>query len=288
MSKIVLILCINVTLLFALDTLYIRPPQSTNDISHDYYYSLLQLVMDKTEATYGKTVVLLTTKNMSQMRALTELEKGEIIDVDWAGTSIEREKRLGTIFIPLNKGLLGYRVPVIRTSDSLLFSSLTTKEKLRTRPCIQGSHWPDSDILEAADFSVIRTPLFKSMYPMLINKRADWFPRGINEVYAEISSFDNEVIAFDKIIIAYPFPMYFFVQRERTTLKKRIETGLRTALHDGSFDQHMKNHKAFSSVFPLERFDKSHIIRIDNPFLSKETPLKDSSLWLQLGNMDNK
>lgn len=279
---ILLFLLVSVTLLFSEDTLFIRPAQSKDDISHDYYQSLLQLAMDKTEATHGKTIVLCTTKNMTQLRALTELQKGTILDVDWAGTSIEREQKLGTIYIPLNRGLLGYRIPVIRRSDSAQFAHIKNISDLQKIPCIQGTHWPDSDILDAAGLRVIRTPQFRSMYPMLINKRVDWFPRGINEVYAEVSSVGTEVLAFDQLIIAYPFPMYFFVNKARETLRKRIESGLRIALEDGSFDTHMRQHKAFASVFPLERLKGSTIIELKNPYLSEDTPLQDSTLWLQI------
>lgn len=283
MKQTFVIIFLFTALLTAEDTLFIRPAQSKDDISHDYYQSLLQLVMNKTEASHGKTVVLCSPKNMTQKRSLMELEKGSFIDVDWAGTSTEREKKLGTIFIPLNKGLLGYRIPVIRKADSALFASIHTIKQLQELPCIQGTHWPDSDILEASAIQVRRTPMFSSMYPMLINKRAAWFPRGINEVYAEVSSVGDAVMAYDDLIIAYPFPMYFFVQKRREQLRERIEMGLRKAIDDGSFDKHMKNHKAFASVFPLSRLDHSRIIHLKNPYLSKETPLEDTTLWLQIG-----
>lgn len=282
MIRMSLLLLLFTTFLFA-DTLYIRPAQSENDISHDYYFSLLQLVMDKTEKEYGKTTIVCKQAVMTQMRSLSTILHGDYIDVDWAGTAIDREKELGTIYIPLNRGLLGYRIPVIRAEDTTLFSQIKTVEQLKKVPCIQGTHWPDSDIMEAAGLHVKRTPQFGSMYPMLLNRRVKWFPRGINEVYAEVESVKGNLVAYDKLIVAYTFPMYFFVKKERTELIKRIDTGLRLALADGSFDTHMKSHKAFARVFPLDRLKNSTIIYLENPYLSERTPLNDTTLWLKIG-----
>ncbi len=261
------------------DTIHIRSQQSPADVSHNYYWSLLKLVAEKTEEIYGKTEIV-TTTNMSQKRAFTELRMGKIIDVEWAGTNIERENEFIPIRIPLNGGLLGYRVPAIRAEDTLKFKRIEHLNDLKKFRAVQGSHWPDSDILEYSGLPITRVALFSSMYPMLKAKRIDYFPRGINEIYGEVEAFGENIIPYDSLMIVYKFPMYFFVNRENFYLAKRIEKGLRKAIADGSFRKHMETHPATSYLFPLSKYKDARFIEIENPFLPPETPVDDSTLWI--------
>ncbi len=269
--------------LFGVEEVRLRAPQSEADASHSYFVQLLQLALDKTEEDYGAAEVIITNFNVSQGRALQELESGVHIDVDWAGTNKERENILEPIRVPLIGGLLGYRIPVIRTEDIDFFEGVTILEDLRRFKAIQGSHWPDSDILESVGLKIFRVPKFEVMYPMLINKRVDYFPRGVNEVYAEVETYGNDLLTdYDKVIIAYKFPMYFFTNKNNKELAKRIEIGLIKAIDDGSFIEFLKTHPATRNIFPLERFKDSNIIYIDNPFLPELTPINEKKLWIEL------
>ncbi len=260
----------------------IRPPQSDNDISHDYFRSLLQIAMDKTAQEYDTSIVVSSDYIMTQERALLELERGIYIDVDWVGTNIEREKDYLPIRIPLIGGLLGYRVPAIRVADTTRFKSIKTLEDLKKLNCIQGTHWPDSDILEQAGIPVKRVTQFASMYPMLKEKRGDYFPRGVNEVYSEVESVGKDIIAYDKLIIAYKFPMYFFVKKTNIALAERIEKGLMTAIVDGTFLDHLQKHSTTAPLFPLSKYENSHIIHIENSLLPPKTPVNNSILWIKI------
>ncbi len=282
--KKIIILCVIFSMgVFGVEEIRLRAPQSEADASHSYFVQLLQLALDKTEEEYGPAEVIITDFNVSQGRALQELESGVHIDVDWAGTNKERENLLEPIRIPLIGGLLGYRIPVIRTDDIDLFEGVNTLEDLRQFNAVQGSHWPDSDILESVGLNIFRVPKFEVMYPMLINKRVDYFPRGVNEVYAEVETYGKDILtAYDKIIIAYKFPMYFFTNKENKDLAERIELGLLRAIDDGSFIEFIKTHPSTQNIFPLEKYKNSNIIHIDNPYLPELTPVNNKKLWIEL------
>ncbi len=271
-------------ILFSLnaDEIRIRPPQSDNDVSHSYFQSLLQLALDKTADEFDTSTVICADIVMTQERALHELNRGVLIDVDWVGTNIQREEEYLPIRIPLIGGLLGYRIPAIRIEDTTIFNSIHSLDELKDLRCIQGSHWPDSDILESADLTVMRVPQFSSMYPMLQGNRVDYFPRGMNEVYSEVESVGETVTAYDKLIIAYKFPMYFFVSNENSALAERIEIGLLAAINDGSFLTHMQEHPATALLFPLTKYKTSLILHIDNPLLPPETPVDNELLWIKI------
>lgn len=260
-----------------------RPRQDASDVSHDYFIGLAQLALDKTGAESGPARVTLISQEMTQARALAELSHGNLIDLDWAGTDSSRESRLYPIRIPLAGGLLGYRVPVIRKEDMAVFQKIKTLQDLQKFTAIQGTHWPDTAILESAGLKVQKTPQFKLMYPMLKNKRVDYFPRGLNEVYAEVDSLkDDGLVAYDQLLLVYKLPMYFFTSKKNPSLAQRIEKGLRLAIKDGSMLKYMQNSQALERVFPLSRYKNSRQIKINNPALPPETPVNDAALWLEL------
>lgn len=260
-----------------------RPRQDASDISHDYFIGLAQLALDKTRVEFGPARVTLVSQEMTQARALAELSQGALIDLDWAGTDTHRETMLYPIRIPLAGGLLGYRVPVIRKEDLAAFQKIKTLQELQQFTAIQGTHWPDTAILESAGLKVQKTPQFKLMYPMLKNKRVDYFPRGLNEVYAEVDSLqDDSLVAYDQLLLVYKLPMYFFTSRNNQSLAQRIEKGLRLAIQDGTMLKYMQSSQALKRVFPLSRYKNSRQIKINNSNLPPETPVNEAALWLDL------
>ncbi len=78
--------------IFSMQEIRVRSKQSEDDTSHSYFLEVLQIALNNTEKEYGKAVVKIVDINMTQGRALEELQKGNYIDVDWAGTDLEREK----------------------------------------------------------------------------------------------------------------------------------------------------------------------------------------------------
>ncbi|QLG89737.1 hypothetical protein HQ393_16620 [Chitinibacter bivalviorum] len=259
-----------------------RPKQGAIDTSHDYFIGLVRLALQKTPEQGPARIVEIST-DMPQARALLELSRGNLIDLDWAGTNIEREKLLRPIRIPLDGGLLGHRALVIRKESIPQFGQIKTAQDLAKYTGIQGSQWPDTAILELAGLKIEKPPKFEMMYPMLINRRGDYFPRGLNEVYAEFATLNNpDLVVYDKLLLVYKMPMYFFTAKNNTVLATRIEKGLRQAISDGSMLDYMKKSPVTAKLFPLSKYQGSRKIYLNNPSLPPETPINDASLWLNL------
>ncbi len=62
-----------------------RPAQGPTDTSHSYFIGLAQIALNKT-AEQGPARIVLSNESMPQARALLELSRGQIIDLDWAQT----------------------------------------------------------------------------------------------------------------------------------------------------------------------------------------------------------
>ncbi|WP_348943995.1 hypothetical protein ABHF33_10900 [Chitinibacter sp. FCG-7] len=259
-----------------------RPPQGSTDTSHSYFIGLAQLALNKT-ASQGAAHIVLSKEDMPQARALLELSRGRIIDLDWAGTNIEREAMLHPIRIPLLQGLLGHRALAIRKENLAAFDQVKTVADLAKFTGIQGSQWPDTAVLEAAGLTLQKPPKFEMMYPMLLNRRGDYFPRGLTEIYAEVAALKNpDIIVYDKLLLIYKMPMYFFTAKNNVALANRLEAGLQMAVDDGSLLDYMKTNAVTAPIFPLSRYKNSRKIYLDNPGLPPQTPIHDERLWLSL------
>lgn len=266
-------------ILMAQKNITIISPKSKFDASHDYFYKILKKALDYD----SQEINILFSKKMQQGRALIELQNNRNLDVYWAGTSIKREKELRAIKIPLVKGLLGYRVFIINKSSKNKFDKITTIEQLKQLKVCQGSDWPDTKILEKAGFNVLKNSNYEAMFRQVMKHRCDFFPRGINEAYGEIQARKSSyptLMAYDKIILYYPFPVYFFVSKENEGLAIKIEKGLLKMIEDGSFDEHLKSSATTKQLYPMSKWNNNQIFKISNYLLSDSTNINDSKFWI--------
>ncbi len=263
----------------------IRAPQSEFDASHDYFYSLIQLALSKSVVDGKKLPLteLTMAPYMVQLRALEELRAGRLIDVYWAGTSIERERNLRSIPIPLAKGLLGFRVFAIHKSRRSLLENARDLKGLQNLTFCQGAHWPDTDIMRSAGLSVQPGTAYENMFRQVVGRRCDAFPRGVHEGFSEVQARQKRYSGLElytDTILYYPFPMFLFVNKSNEVLARRLQIGLELAISDGSFDEHLKTHPVTRHLFPLENWINSHYIKIDNPLLPNTLNTADTRYWI--------
>jgi len=284
MKQVLLILVINLcfsSIVFAhpVEVRHVRP-ESTSDQRHEYYLSMLRLALKKTEQLDGKFHLVATQTHMFQSRGLEQLKKNKSVDIIWTMTTKEREAQLIPVRIPLLKGLLGHRIFIIRKGEESRFSRINTLVELKQLTAGQGSDWPDTQILKANGIKVVGSVNYDDLFGMLKYKRFDYFPRGVNEPWAEVKSHPNSKLMVEKtLLLHYPAPIYFFVNKNNTDLAHRLERGLRIALKDGSFNQVFRHHPANKEIFELANIKTRTVFKLHNPLLPKETPLQEKALW---------
>lgn len=246
----------------------------------DYFHDLFRHLLDLTEPAFGPVTVIPVRDKLSQSRLLAELKAGRM-DVSWTGTNVEREREALPVRIPIDMGLIGQRVPVIRADRAAEFAKVRNVDDLKRFTACQGAQWPDADVLAAAGLPQVMHVHFDQLYAMLRAGRCDYFARGLAEVADEFALYGGpELVVFDRLVIAYPMPVYFFVSPARPELARRLETGLRRMLADGSLRRMLSTHPSTRGAFPLERFHNATVIHLRNPTLPPETPLTEPGLWL--------
>jgi hypothetical protein len=116
---------------------------------------------------------------------------------------------------------------------------------------------------------------------MLDGGRFDAFPRGVSEPYDELPRYPNLKLAVEKnLLLIYRMPFYLFVKNGNNVLAKDLETGLNLAIADGSFEKLFLANKTVQDVIEKTNIANRRVIHLENPTLSKETPLDRAELWI--------
>ncbi len=258
-------------------TIYPRP-QSESDTRNVYALELLQLALHEAGAT---TQLVPSDNTMTQERALSELEAGKRLQVMWAMTTREREQRALAIRVPIYKGLIGWRLALVHVTQSDLLSQVQSVDDLATFTAGLARDWPDVDVLRANHLKVITASGYENLFSMLGQKRFDYMPRSIGEIWDEAEAHRADGMLIDPyIVIHYPAAVYFFVNKSNPALAQKISLGLYRAIQNGKFDRLF--YAYHTPAIEYARLNQRRVIELSNPSLPQSAPLDQSDLWLRL------
>lgn len=225
------------------------------------------------------TLQALPLQQLSQGRLLRELQAGGL-DVIWSMTDADREQRLLPVRVPIDRGLLGWRVLLVRASERAQWARPLSLAQLAAHRAGQGLHWPDVDVLRANGLAVETVVRADQLLPMLRAGRIDYYPRSVLEVQDELA-----LPAAAGLRIAegswlhYPAASYFFLRPGLEALAAALQDSLDEMVDDGSlaafFEQRLG---PLLARLPL-RADTALALR--NPLLPAATPLRRAAYWLQ-------
>lgn len=234
--------------------------------------SLVRLALTKTPE-YGE-FELIRSEELSQGRVLRELanESSRLVDIANVATTPERESMLTPIPVPVDGGLLGFRVCLVLPENLDKFEGIRNLTDLERRNVRigQGSHWPDTPILEGNGVSVITHTRYEILFGMLKNRRFECFARGISEVLFDLNQRQAEGLVIEpNLLLAYAMPSYLFVAPGDQETAHRLQLGLERAILDGSFARYLKN--SFGKAVAQLGLDKRTVITLENPYLSDDS-----------------
>ncbi|WP_196782630.1 substrate-binding periplasmic protein [Chromobacterium paludis] len=248
---------------------------------YDYRWALLQLALDHTRKPGGDdTIKQLDTAHITQARLLAMMKAGAI-DVMALGPSVERLAALQPVKIDILRGLLGYRVLLIRKSDQPRFQRLSPAELKRSVRFGFNSQWADLAILEANGLQLVTSPSYEGLFAMLSDQRFDAFPRGINEYAKELAVYGPrypDLAADNSHALFMRFPVYFWVRKGNDALAQRIETGLILALRDGSFKKLFVQYH--QPEIALLKQETRTVLYLRNPMFPDPLPDSEYRWWL--------
>lgn len=218
---------------------------------------------------------------MTQSRAEQSLEHNDGgVQLMWAMTTRAREDILLPIRIPIYKGLIGWRIPLVRREDKDWLSRVAGLADLKPMRFGQRSDWPDTRILRDNGLQVITSQSYDSLFRMLGAGRFDLFPREIVVVWdeqARAAEQGLDLAVDEHIVIHYPSAFYFFTSRTRADLAMAIEGGLEAMIADGSYERLFQQHHG--ATLQRAQLGKRRVIELQNPELPAQTPFQREELW---------
>lgn len=219
---------------------------------------------------------------------LTDIKfKQEVVSgsmgVYWGPAVNEHVEDLKPIYIPLVKGLLGYRLFIINRDDQSKFDAVDSMRDLKGLIAGQGRTWGDTKILKKAGIPLETSVKYDNLFFMLEGGRFDYFPRGAHEPWAEVTTYPElDLTVEDNLMLVYPLAMIFYVNKSDTELATALENGLEKAIADGSFDEYFYGNTLVQSALSQGNLKSRKSFNVSNPYLPDGMPLDRSELWLDL------
>ena len=217
------------------DTIHVRYYQGGT--VPEYAVRVLTLALQKSGHSYSLTPV---TTPMTTPRIVRTIRNNtpDSVNLFWAASSPDLENTLAAIPVPIERGLIGFRVLAISQEHLPQIEQMNNDHKVRAISLLQGIGWSDTAILRKNGFTVTEASP-DNLYNMLAAGRADAFPRSALDAERELrtqqKSHPGLTIA-PGIALMYPrFGVFFFVSADNKPLRNAMEKGMQVALKDGSF-----------------------------------------------------
>ncbi|GAA3925823.1 hypothetical protein [Litoribacillus peritrichatus] len=261
------------------DEYVLARPKSENDPRQEYVNALLETLLNL-DLPATRHTLRYTNEVHSRERIKKLLLEGRRLDVQATATRNDWEDDLLTIRIPIYKGLLGYRILLIHQDERQEYEWIHSLDELKQKQAILGSQWSITPVWKQEGFHTITNGDYESLFKIIHFKRADYFPRGVNEILQEYQKFNPLYpdLAIEQHLGVYlPLPMYFFVSPHKPELAELIRTNFETFIKRGEFDQFFMSR--FENIITELNIDSRRTFYVPNQHLPKETPLHRHELW---------
>ena len=184
-----------------------------------YHVAVLHALLNATKE-YGDVTLVPYPQPITQSRQMLSLLKGEA-DIMWSVTNQAREQKLIPIKLPLLKVFSGFKVLVINPSRREELTKSADSRTLKSLTMVQGSDWPDIDVLTANGYSVEGEDWslwVDSMYSMVSRNLVDAFPCNVIEVHRDLERHKDKYVTLEQFhLLKYPNYEYFFVSPDNPT-----------------------------------------------------------------------
>lgn len=211
-----------------IDVVYPRMPERPVDA---YPYQLLRAAL---EASGQPHVLRLTDGELPSMRAYREMTRGRFNVMD-TGAAPRMAEEARVLPFPLDLGLSGHRLMLVRRDSLPRLCEMRTLADLRTLRFGQGPDWVDAYILRAAGLQVVEAD-FLALFRMLEAGRFDAFPLGADEAELLLTSFQAlapSVVLLPDWYLRYRFARVFVVRQDQAEVFDALRDGLARLFADG-------------------------------------------------------
>ena len=262
--------------------MHIRILRVADEVVRERRWDFLIAALDHTISAYGPYVIDAYSEPMSTQREIEEVISGRLINVIASDPGHpDLNAQTIPIAIPIDKGLLGYRVALIRRDNQARINEVNDIQGLRLLSVGQGQDWGDVPVYRFNGIPLVTSSHYNLLFPMLAHRRFDLFPRGVLEITPELVSFHAQYpdMAIEThLLIRYFYAQFFYVNNAYPMIAQRIRDGLEAMRKDGSFDALFQ--KNFAQAVAGLHLERRVLIELKNPFVPSWVPVERKELWL--------
>lgn len=262
-------------------TIIIERPEFENDSRQDFYWRVGAAALARTFSQYGPAQFELAETPLSRQGVMEALERGRPLHLAVLPTSREAERRLTPIRIPVDMGLLSYRVALIRADDQKRFDQVKTVDDLRSFRAGVGTGWVIGRVLEANALPMITSGVYRQLFSMLVGGRFDYFSRGVTEILPEYEQYSTEhpsLAIESKLMLHASLPVYFFASPTRPDVAQRMTAGMEALAADGTLRR--MTLETFGDTMRRLNLKNRRVIELANPVVPNTAPTHRRELWI--------
>ena len=269
------------SIIHAKDIIKINKGRSVKDLRSQYNFDILHKAMQLTEPEFGEYEIKIVIRGIPSIRLRKMISKGDVINTAMVVTTPEWEKAAVPIRVPLRRGILNYRLLLINKNSLEDFSKIKTIEQLKQKTVGLRRHWSTWQTMTNLGYNVVNAFSYEAIFAMLDKGRFDYIPRGVHEIYDEISMRKNDLknlMVEPNLALYIPAPFYVFISPHETRLIKRFQLGLNRMVEQGILKEMLNKH--YAKFIKRADLKNKLILNVGNPDLPSETPLKRKELWM--------
>ena len=245
-----------------------------------YETELLEACLRVTHKDYGSANLHIDNTNYS----LAE-DEGNVFDagadilVTVAGNLKFEIKQKIIINRPLTKGLLGYRLILVRDESLENFKIIKNETELKAFSIGIPETWADAGLFRHNKYNVVEKGSFEDLFTLLKDGVFDYTALGVNEieeVFKQRAQPLGGISIEPSLMLYYPFPLVFYVNHRKPVLAERIDTALRTLMASGEHYQIFNKH--YGDVWQRLELKQRRCFNLHNPILAQEMQTFESTL----------
>ncbi len=252
-----------------------------------YEQAVLREALERTRSDYGAYQIEPFTDPVTSARLSEMAVEGRLVNIVAAGVGRPKlEAAMIPIPVPIDKGLLGFRVSLIKRHNQERISRVTSIEELRQLNVGQVDDWSDVLIYKHNQIPVQTAAKYESMFAMVQHDRFELFPRGVTEIAPELAEQGQsypDLAADQHLLLIYPFCNAFYVSRSAPRLAERLTVGLERMIADRTLDALLVEH--FGKNLAALNLSQRVVIELENPLLPDWVPLERKEMWLDPSKM---
>lgn len=246
----------------------------------DYELALLDACLSVTQQQFGCYSLL--TDDVDYPDAEDEgnvFETGCDALVTVAGNVKFKNKRKIVIKQSLTKGLLGYRLLIVRKDSLAIFQTLNKLSELQSMSIGIPATWADAELFRQNNFKVVERGTLEDIFIRLQRQEFDFIALGANEiedVFADYAEPLKDLTIEPTKMIYYPFPLVFYINPSEPELANRLEIGLANIMQNGQFEALFRAHHG--NVVSRLNLKKRQMYTLQNTLLPEDMSNMSSNL----------